>query len=51
MTTALLSDFDRLTPAQRALVTHWIIDDPDRLPKPSAQDDFVWDHENEEVGR
>lgn len=30
MTHAYLSDFDRLTPAQRASVEHWIIDDPDR---------------------
>lgn len=27
---AYLSDFDRLTLSQRAIVTHWIIDDPDR---------------------
>lgn len=32
MISALLSDFDRLTTSQRATVTHWIIDDPDRLP-------------------
>lgn len=30
MTHAYLSDFDRLIPFQRATVTHWIIDDPDR---------------------
>lgn len=29
MTHAYLSDFDHLTPSQRATVTHWIIDDPD----------------------
>jgi hypothetical protein len=50
MISALLSDFDRLTPSQRATVTHWIIDDPDQLPKPSLQDDLVWDKENEEIG-
>lgn len=31
MTTALLSNFDRLSPSQRAKVDHWIIDDPNRL--------------------
>lgn len=51
MTTALLSIFDSLTPSQRLLITHWIIDDPDQLPKPSLQDDLVWDKENEEQGR
>lgn len=30
MIRAYLSDFDRLSPSQRTLVTHWIIDDPDR---------------------
>lgn len=31
MISALLSDFDNLTPAQRSTVDHWIIDDPDRV--------------------
>lgn len=44
MTTAYLSDFDRLSPSQRSTVTHWIIDDPDRpdlktySPEPSTAD-------------
>lgn len=44
---AYLSDFDRLTPSQRATVTHWIIDDPDRpglktYSQPSTAD-IAWD--------
>jgi hypothetical protein len=48
MTRAYLSDFDHLTPAQRATVTHWIIDDPDRggektySTQPSTAD-IAWD--------
>lgn len=40
MTSALLSDFDRLTPTQRATVEHWIIDDLDRLEVPLCPYDF-----------
>lgn len=52
MTHAYLSDFDRLTPAQIASVTHWIIDDPDRGdvktydPEPSTAD-ITFDIETE----
>lgn len=48
MAKAYLSDFDRLSPSQRATVTHWIIDDPDRpedktySPGPSTAD-ITWD--------
>lgn len=42
MTKAYLSELDRLSAAQRSLVTHWIIDDPDNLstrePQPSTAD-------------
>lgn len=51
MISALLSEFDRLTPAQRALVDHWIIDDPDRLPPSSLEEQDRKDRANEEVGR
>lgn len=30
MNHAYLSDYDRLSPSQRATIDHWIIDDPDR---------------------
>lgn len=43
MTSALLSDFDRLSPIQRALVDHWIIDDPDRPSTSTLDDDLVSD--------
>lgn len=48
MTRAYLSDFDRLTPSQRATVTHWIIDDPDRPEDKtyslrSSTADITWD--------
>lgn len=48
MTRAYLSDFDRLSQSQRATVTHWIIDDPDR-PEDKTYDlgpstaDIAWD--------
>lgn len=51
MITALLSDFDRLTNAQRATVDHWIIDDPDRPPPSTSTEDWLWDKLNEEIGR
>lgn len=46
MAKAYLSELDRLSPAQRSMVTHWIIDDPDlpsaREPQPSTAD-IAWD--------
>lgn len=48
MPVAYLSDFDRLTPSQRATVTHWIIDDPDRPDLKTyslgpSTSDITWD--------
>lgn len=51
MIIALLSDFDRLTPAQRATVDHWIIDDDERAPPPTIAAQDQWDNDNEEIGR
>lgn len=48
MISALLSDFDRLTPNQRATVEHWIIDDPDRLEAPLCPYDFDVETERQE---
>lgn len=51
---AYLSDFPHLTPSQRANVTHWIIDDPDRPDlktydlSPSTAD-VVFDIEQERI--
>ena len=51
MISALLSDFDKLTPEQRATVDHWIIDDPDKLPPPSDEEQYIKDILNEEQGQ
>lgn len=48
MTRAYLSDFDLLSPSQRATVTRWIIDDPDRPEDKTyslgpSTSDITWD--------
>lgn len=51
MISAYLSEFDKLTPEQRATVDHWIIDDPDQLPLLNIDEQYVQDQLNEEAGR